>query len=96
MDMTATNYLQNLLTGIYNTYRLGRDSLCVGNDRSHLLQAIRDYGDQTVTIELTMIVMENEGITFVEASGKTAFYINGVLQVAAGNGYGGAVRDRLN
>jgi len=96
MDTTTTNYLQDLLTGLYNTIKLGRDSLRVGNDGYHLLQAIRDYGDQAVTIALTQIVMEKEGISFIEASPKAAFYIHGVLQAAAGEGYGKAVRNKLN
>ncbi|WP_312209434.1 hypothetical protein [Pseudescherichia sp.] len=95
MSTTTNTYLQNLLAGIYSTMRIGRDSLRVGNDGYHLLCAIQDYGEQEVVIALARIIADEEGISFIEASSKAAYYIQGVLHASAGNGYGKRARDSL-
>lgn len=95
MSTTANVYLQNLLAGLYSTVQITRDSLRVGNDGYHLLRAIQDYGEQEVVIALARIIVDKEDVSFIEASSKAAFYIQGVLHASAGDGYGKSVRDSL-
>lgn len=96
MSTFANEYLVNLLSGVYNSMIIGRDSLRVGNDSYHLLSAISDHGEQEVVITLTRIIADSEGISFINASSKAAYFIQGVLNASSGNGYGKRVRDSLS